>query len=131
MENHNFLVGKSTISMTTFNSYVKLAEGNFRESIGFSPPIFQPENGQSGGWSPSNLAHLSYLGMREVILNFPIANFQFVLELPGISRISGIFFFKIFALMKSRLPSSGWPQNLMPFVDPRKPCDDDIAMRSI
>ena len=47
-----FLVGKSTISMAIFNSYVKLPEGNFRENIGFSPPIFQPENGQSGGWSP-------------------------------------------------------------------------------
>ena len=104
---------KSTISMTIFNSYVKLPESNFRESIGFSPPIFQPENGQSGGWSPSNLAHLSYLGMREVILNFPISNFQFVLELPRISRISGKFFFK-------SLPS--WNPDFHPVDGPKTWC---------
>ena len=27
MENHHFLMGKSTISMAIFNSYVKLQEG--------------------------------------------------------------------------------------------------------
>ena len=28
MENHNFVVGKLTISMAIFNSYVKLLDGN-------------------------------------------------------------------------------------------------------
>jgi hypothetical protein len=29
MEKHHFLLGKSTISMAIFNSYVKLPEGNY------------------------------------------------------------------------------------------------------
>ena len=36
MENHYFFMGKSTISMAIFNSYVKLPEGTFflEESLG-------------------------------------------------------------------------------------------------